>query len=131
MNRGNPLGLRSYQIALDDAAPVTVEVLANADTTWVHTADFSLGVQTRVPRRISGSSKSAAAETVISSPIPGKVAALHAVQGAAVQEGELLLVLDSMKMEHPFRASRSGTLVSVDVRQGELIQAGAVLVVIA
>jgi biotin carboxyl carrier protein len=68
---------------------------------------------------------------VVTSPIPGKVAALNVKVGDSVTEGALVLVLDSMKMEHPFRATRDGTITSLGVTQGAVIQAGTTLFVLS
>jgi biotin carboxyl carrier protein len=51
-------------------------------------------------------------------------------KGDSVTEGSILLVLDSMKMEHPFRASRDGKVVSLEVKEGSIVQAGSTLLVI-
>jgi biotin carboxyl carrier protein len=71
-----------------------------------------------------------AGELAITSPIPGKVATINISQGDRVQAGDLLIVLDSMKMEHPFRAPRDGVVASVEVSKGALVNAGATLIVI-
>jgi biotin carboxyl carrier protein len=48
--------------------------------------------------------------------------------GDAVQEGQLLLVLEAMKMEQPFTAPRAGRVRSLPFREGTLAPVGAVLV---
>ncbi len=52
-------------------------------------------------------------------------------EGDLVEHGATLLVLDSMKMEHPIRATMAGRVASMPVQVGTIVQSGAVLVVLA
>jgi acetyl-CoA carboxylase biotin carboxyl carrier protein len=51
--------------------------------------------------------------------------------GAAVAAGETLVILESMKMEIPVLAERDGTVAGIHVSEGDVVQEGDVLVVIA
>ena len=53
-----------------------------------------------------------------------------AKQGDAVAEGDVLVVLESMKMEIPVLAEASGTLTSLAVAEGDLVQEGDLLAVV-
>lgn len=114
--------------SLNGAAPTMIDLFFDGQSTWVHSSQFSLALTTSIPQRRSTTSGETAGEVTINSPIPGKVAALHVKEGDLVSEGTLLLVLDSMKMEHPFRAPHDAKVVSLSVSQGAIIQTGAVLV---
>jgi len=61
-------------------------------------------------------------------PMPGKVIALIAAPGAAVEKGAPLLVLEAMKMEHTISAPRAGTVKAFRVVAGEQVSEGAELV---
>ena len=61
-------------------------------------------------------------------PMPGKVIALVAQPGAAVEKGAPLLVLEAMKMEHTISAPRAGTVKAFRVAAGEQVAEGAELV---
>jgi len=52
-------------------------------------------------------------------------------EGDTVEHGATLLVLDSMKMEHPIRATMNGKIASMPVQIGTIVQSGMVLVVLA
>ena len=117
-------------VSLDSGQPLTVDLVRLGDTTWVHTSNISLAVCTTILRRAATGAEAKSSESGITSPIPGKVVALNVKEGDLVQEGAILLVLDSMKMEHPFRASRSGKVASLSVSLGSIVQAGAGLLVI-
>jgi biotin carboxyl carrier protein len=64
-------------------------------------------------------------------PMPGRVRRIHATVGQAVKRGEVLLVLEAMKMEHAIRAPHDGRVGRVLVGEGELVDAGAELVALA
>jgi len=73
-------------------------------------------------------SESAASEqNTIHSPMPGKVLKIKALQGSEVEKGDVLLVVESMKMENNIIAPRAAKIVSVNVREGEMVDADKVL----
>ena len=61
-------------------------------------------------------------------PMPGKVIALLATPGAAVDKGAPLLVLEAMKMEHTISAPRAGTVKGFRYAAGDQVAEGAELV---
>ncbi len=64
-------------------------------------------------------------------PMPGRIRQTLISEGDAVHRGQVLLVLEAMKMEHAIRAPRAGTVVRLPHRPGDLVEAGAVLVELA
>jgi propionyl-CoA carboxylase alpha chain len=63
-------------------------------------------------------------------PLPGTVIAVHVVSGEAVTEGQLLLVLEAMKMEHMITAAGAATVAEVRIAVGDRVDAGDLLVVL-
>lgn len=61
------------------------------------------------------------------SPMPGRVRRTPVAVGEAVEKGQVLLVLEAMKMEHAIRAPRGGILKAMHVREGDLVEAGVEL----
>ena len=67
---------------------------------------------------------------VIKAIMPGKVLRVLLAEGEKVQEGEVAVILEAMKMENELRADRSGTVTQVAVAAGDDVELGQVLVVI-
>ncbi len=70
------------------------------------------------------------AEGALVAPMPGKVIKLSLAEGAEVTVGEVVAVLEAMKMEHELIAPASGTLTELRVAEGDQVDSGAVLGVI-
>jgi 3-methylcrotonyl-CoA carboxylase alpha subunit len=69
----------------------------------------------------------AAAEGKLTAPMPGKVIALVVERGKLVKQGEALLVMEAMKMEHTMTAPRDGTVESFAYAVGDQVAEGALL----
>jgi 3-methylcrotonyl-CoA carboxylase alpha subunit len=66
-----------------------------------------------------------------SSPLPGRVVDVRVKAGDAVERGDVLAIVEGMKMQHAIRAGRAGRVETVLARQGELVEADTVLFDIA
>ena len=66
----------------------------------------------------------------INAPMPGTVLRVNVTPGQAVKEGDVLLVLEAMKMENEITAPRAGTVNQVVATKGSTVETGAVLVVL-
>jgi acetyl/propionyl-CoA carboxylase alpha subunit len=64
----------------------------------------------------------------IASPMPATVRRIAVASGDAVRRGDVLVVLEAMKMELPIRASGDGRVEAVSCREGELVEAGRELI---
>ena len=63
----------------------------------------------------------------IQAPMPGKILAVKANAGQAVKKGEVVLVLEAMKMENEIVAPQDGTIAGINVAVGGQVEAGDVL----
>jgi propionyl-CoA carboxylase alpha chain len=63
-------------------------------------------------------------------PMPGKVVKVEVIEGDSVDEGQVLVVMEAMKMEHTLRSPHSGTVTSVQTATGDQVEAGQTLVVV-
>jgi acetyl-CoA/propionyl-CoA carboxylase, biotin carboxylase, biotin carboxyl carrier protein len=80
----------------------------------------------RAPRRSSTSkAASAAGSDTLTSPLQGNMWKVLVKQGDTVQEGQLLCIIEAMKMENEITAHKSGTIAELPITEGAAIQAGA------
>jgi len=63
----------------------------------------------------------------LTAPMPGKILLVLAASGAAVKRGEVLMVLEAMKMEHAISAPADGIVEAVHYAAGDLVEEGALL----
>lgn len=66
----------------------------------------------------------------VDAPMPGNILKVNVAPGQAVKEGEVLVILEAMKMENEIMAPKSGTVTQVLVSKGTNVETGAPLVVI-
>lgn len=69
----------------------------------------------------------AAGSITVSAPMPGKILGVKTSVGAAVKKGQVILILEAMKMENEIVAPEDGTVASVNVSVGEMVEPGATL----
>ena len=72
-----------------------------------------------------------AAGEVVKSPMPGNILKINISNGQKVNEGDVLLILEAMKMENEVVATKAGTVAQIVVAKGAVVETGAPLVVIA
>ena len=66
----------------------------------------------------------------VNAPMPGNILKVNVANGQAVKEGDVLVVLEAMKMENEIMAPKNGTVTQVLVQKGSTVDTGAPLVVI-
>ena len=71
-----------------------------------------------------------AAGEPVNAPMPGNILKVNVTQGQAVKSGDVLCVLEAMKMENEIMAPKDGTVTQVLVAKGATVDTGAPLVVI-
>ena len=80
------------------------------------------------PAAAPAAPKSAGAGSVkVNAPMPGKVVAVKANAGDTVKKGQVILVLEAMKMENDIVAPADGTVASIDTAVGNAVEAGETL----
>ena len=109
--------------------------LEHEGTTWTATVEGETFViempdvqVTAKPRRAGGRKKKKSG--TVSANIPGKVVTVEVEEGQEVVEGQVILILEAMKMQNEIQAPVSGTVTAVHCSEGEAIEANVPLVVI-
>lgn len=80
--------------------------------------------------RSAGASAAVAGGTALTSPMQGTIVKIAAAEGDVVAEGDLIVVLEAMKMEQPLTAHKAGTVRGLTASAGETVSAGAVIATI-
>jgi len=70
-------------------------------------------------------------EFTLKAPMPGLVVAVMVAEGQLVEKGQILLILESMKMQNELRSPRPGTVTRMRVRTGESVEQKQVLLTVA
>lgn len=109
----------------DGARQWLVAVAIRGTARWV-SVDGQVAVF-EVDRPRSGRPR-AVRDDAMMAPMPATVASIAVAAGDLVAAGDVLLVLEAMKMELPVRASRAGTVRALHCRQGEMVQPGVALI---
>ncbi len=109
-----------------------VKFSGNSATVNGRQYDFSVadGITAEQPVRQAAMGGTGGEFTEVHSTLPGAVIRILAKPGDQVQAGQLLLVLEAMKMETPVNAPATGVLAKLEVTEGQQVQSGALLAVI-
>lgn len=81
-------------------------------------------------RARSGGAAAAASGNALTSPMQGTIVKVAVGEGDLVAEGDLVVVLEAMKMEQPLTAHRAGIVIGLTAAAGETVSAGAIIAVI-
>jgi len=81
-------------------------------------------------KRSRSGGPAAATGNALTSPMQGTIVKVAVANGDIVTEGDLVVVLEAMKMEQPLTAHRSGTIIGLQASSGETVSAGAVIAII-
>ena len=105
--------MKAYKVTVNgNVYEITLEVIDKADIK-TPAAPVAAGAQT------------------ITAPMPGTILKVNVANGQAVKKGDVLMVLEAMKMENEIMAPADGTVTSVNVNAGASVEAGTVLCALA
>jgi len=122
----NQIPAFQYQVQERESQPAAQSLVAE-----VNGKRFGIQVHTPAPiikrRRAKQSSIGAAAGTALTSPMQGTVVKVAVEEGATVEAGDLIIVIEAMKMEQPLNAHKSGVVKNLTVVIGETVASAATL----
>ena len=92
------------------------------DVWWVHVNGHTMQFEVIEPGASSSDN-----EGGLSAPMPGKILEVHVSEGQNVKSGDVLMVMEAMKMEHKIVASSDGIVESIHFKEGDQVPQGAEL----
>ena len=123
--RAVELGVERVTLEVDGVAR-TCFITREGDRVWVQTSSGEIGLR-ELPRFPEATQQTLAGG--YTAPMPGKVISVHTANGLAVKAGDLLVILEAMKMEHRITAAADGRVAELKVAEGGQVEAGQVLLV--
>ena len=124
---------RTYEVEVELAEPMDnaqFQSYAPAPAAPVAAAPVAAAAPAAAPAAPAAPTAVAAGE-VVAAPMPGNIISVNVAQGAQVKEGDVLVILEAMKMENEILAPRAGTVAQVVTSKGSVVDTGAPLVVLA
>ena len=85
------------------------------------------GTKKAAPRRRNAASASAATGDAVAAPMQGTIVKVEVAEGDSVNKGDLIVVLEAMKMEQPLTAHKSGTVTGLSADVGATVTPGSVI----
>lgn len=116
----------TYHVSVEEgftAAPAAAPVAAPAPAPKAAAPAAPAPEQPAAAPATSGSTGS----VKVNSPMPGKIISVKATVGQAVKKGEVILILEAMKMENEIVAPQDGTVAGINVSAGQSVEAGTLL----
>ena len=128
MSAMNSSEMKSITVEIDGRTVKGFAVLKNG-VLWTHVNGETWTTETG-PRRRGGkkSGSSSANPAEITAPMPGKIIKISAAQGSQVALGDVVIVMEAMKMEYTLKAQAAGRVGEIRAQAGEQVLLGQVLV---
>ena len=120
--------MKNYRITVNGTSyDITVEELAGGAAAPVAAAPAPVAVSAPAAAPAPAAPAGGAGSIKVSSPMPGKILAVKANVGDSVKKGQVILILEAMKMENEVVAPEDGTIASIDVTVGAMVESGDTL----
>jgi glutaconyl-CoA/methylmalonyl-CoA decarboxylase subunit gamma len=119
-----------YQVSVDEVAAGSVAVSAPVATPAPIAAPAPVAAAAAPAPAAAPKAAPVSGGTKITSPMPGNILDVRCKPGDAVKSGDVLLILEAMKMENEIMSASDGTVKQVLVSKGAVVSSGDLLVVI-
>lgn len=132
---------REYVVEVGDLSASPVQATVNQRSYQVQVPDQTAATAAKptapkpavapapaAPKPVAASAPPAASGSAITSPMPGDILEVKVKPGDSVNPGDVVCVLEAMKMKNMIRAPRAGVIASVEVSAGQEVDYNAILV---
>lgn len=123
-------GQGTREASVVEVEPGVYSVLLDGRSFTVRAADLNIAVEDPRELRTSGPLAGLEGRQTITAPMPGKVVRVLVSDGAVVERGQGLVVIEAMKMQNELKAPKAGRVVSLPAEEGAAVGAGQVLAVV-
>lgn len=121
--------MKNYTITVNGTPyVVTVEENAGSGSAAPMAAPAPAPAPAAAPTPKAAPAPSGAGSVKVESPMPGTILDIKTAAGSAVKKGDVLCILEAMKMENDIVAPADGTVASVNVNKGDSVEAGQLIV---
>lgn len=114
-----------YNVTVEEGTSSSAPVAASAP------APAAAPAPTPAKAPAAASAPAAAGSVKVDAPMPGNILDVKVSNGAAVKSGDVLIVLEAMKMENEIVAPADGTVASINVGKGDTVEAGQTLITLS
>lgn len=122
---------KRYEVEVEDAQATLLQVTDAPNPAQPAPTPAPTPEPTPAPAPTSAPSQSQAAGEAVKAPMPGTIVSVKVSQGEAVAKGQVLVVLEAMKMENEISSPRAGTVAQILVSQGSSVQTDATLLILS
>jgi len=118
--------MKAYKVTVNgNVYEITLEVIDKAD---IKAAPAPAAAPAEpAPAPAAPAAAPAAGATTVSAPMPGTILKVNVAAGQAIKRGDVLMILEAMKMENEIVAPVDGTVAAVSVNAGATVESGTVL----
>lgn len=120
--------MKNYRITVNGIAyDVAVEELGAGVVPTAPVAAAPVAAPVAAPAPATPAASGAEGAVKIAAPMPGKILAIKANAGQAVKRGDVVMILEAMKMENEITAPEDGTIAGINVAVGDSVESGDTL----
>lgn len=123
---GNSYEVEVEEVGVEDSGAKEISKPASAPETQKQRP----AVKSAPKAKVTEVEEASDGQEIVESPMPGNIFKLMVSEGDSVSEGDVLLILEAMKMENEIISPRSGKVIAINTSQGSTVSAGENLMVI-
>lgn len=121
--------MKNYRITVNGTAydVVVEELSAGAAPAAAPAVPVPAAAPVAAPAAAAPAASGAEGAVKVAAPMPGKILAIKANAGQAVKRGDVIMILEAMKMENEITAPEDGTIAGINVAVGDSVESGDTL----